>query len=292
MSTQEDPEPDPPVGEEDRKSHRSSKGKENARCWKKAAFFFGSVAVLLLAGLATSLGIFLSKTECEPPPRRNESTTTYLGSAFPGAQVTYVCQAPLLFPDNFPTFILTCTDDLHWEPRDVPSCGIYTSRVCHLPDLGLIVTGRPSNADLEIEIILQGTLPPSMQADIPTYDDSVCIYDDLVQKPTTIASPTGSATNEGVMVVVAFDSVDPWAPYEVRLRSIGTKLAVTVLQGNTTAVALTSLAINTTTPAATDTTDTGSPTHTTTIPDATHSTETQDTTDVTGTADTTISSTT
>lgn len=76
---------------------------------------------------------------------------------------------------------------------------------------------------------------------------------------------------------VAFQSVDPWAPYEVRLRGIGTKLAVTVLQGDTTAITLTSLAA---------TTDTGSSTHHSTA------TGTQDTTDITGIEDTITSTTT
>ncbi|XP_045131224.1 uncharacterized protein LOC123516147 isoform X2 [Portunus trituberculatus] len=290
MSTQEDTEPGTPVAEERRKCQLFSKGKENSQCWKKAALFFGSVALLLLIGLATSLGIFLSKSECKPPPRRDNSTTTYLGSASPDTQVTYVCQVPLLFPDNSPTFTLTCTDDLLWLPRDVPSCGIYTSRTCHLPDLGLTLTGRPSTDGLEIEIQLQGAVPPSLQVDIPIYDDSMCAYDQLEQEPTTTASPTGRAAD--VVVVVVFQSVDPWAPYHVCLRSIGTKLAVAVLQGDTTATILTSLHANTTTPVSTDTTDTDISTHHTTTSKATHSTETQDTTDVTSTADTTISGTT
>lgn len=285
MSTQEDPEPNPPATEEDGKSQRSSKGQANAGWWRKVAFFFGATTIVFLACLATALGIFLTKNECAPPPRRDNSTTTYLGSASPGTQVTYVCEEPLLFPDNSPTFTINCTDDLRWEPRDVPSCGIYTSRVCRVPDVGLTLTGRPSTDDLKIEITLQGTLPPSLKVDIPTYDDSVCTYDELVQESTKTASPTRAADG-AVTVVVAFQSVDPWAPYEVRLRGIGTKLAVTVLQGDTTAITLTSLAANTTTPATTDTTDTSSSTH------HTAATGTQNTKDITGTADTTVSSTT
>ena len=64
MSTQEDPEPGTPVAEESKKCHRNLRGKEDPKCWRKVAIFFGSVALCLLIALATSLGIFLSKELC------------------------------------------------------------------------------------------------------------------------------------------------------------------------------------------------------------------------------------
>lgn len=266
MATQQESDTARSEVEEHQRSRKGSMENEIMEPWKKASFVLGSVAILLLAGLIASLAIFLNKTECGPPISRDNSTTTYLGSASPGTKVTYVCQTPLLFPDNSPSFTLTCTNDLQWEPKDIPSCGIYDGRVCSLPNLGLTLTGRPYDNGLQIEITLAGQLPAYMQVDIPTYDDALCDYEEAAQE--SIASPTvrpklparliTPREDFSEMVVVFFESADPWAPYEVRLRSIGTRLAVTVLQQETTFIVFTSFTAFATTPDVSDATNTTS----------------------------------
>ncbi|XP_050727009.1 uncharacterized protein LOC127003976 [Eriocheir sinensis] len=229
--------------------------------WKKASFVLAAAAILLLIGLATSLGVFLAKTECEPPSTLNNATTTFLGSAVPGTEVDYFCHAPLFFPGGSPSFTVTCNNDLQWSP-EVPLCGIYSSRQCTFPDQNLTLASSPANpAGLEVKLTLDGSSPPqTVQLDIPRYENDLCAYGGTLQNTATFLSgrqrspallaATTLDNETAVVVVVVFESVDPTQLFEVRVRSVGFSLAVTVLQEAIIETIITSYPANSTTTAA------------------------------------------
>ncbi|KAK4327513.1 hypothetical protein Pmani_002022 [Petrolisthes manimaculis] len=117
--------------------------------------------------------------ECVPPPHLANATTTYLGSASPGTQVSYVCQPPLVFPDNADIFTITCQENRLWRPTDIPSCAGHTLRLCSYPsqntELTLATHSYPDS--LVVEVTVPEPVPSTLLLDIPAQDDHThCSY--------------------------------------------------------------------------------------------------------------------
>ncbi|XP_071530421.1 uncharacterized protein [Panulirus ornatus] len=231
--------------------------------WRFFAYAFGAASVLLLAGLATSLGVFLTKTECGAPPSLAQATTNYRGSAPPGSQVTYVCQHPLVFPDNSKTFSIRCNDNLRWDSTHVPSCGSRSERQCTVSegDASLTLTTSNTLTSFEVQVTLRGPIPPSLVVDIPAGDETMCSYTNMTRASSASGAPPSrqwsgardevsftSQEEEIHTVVVEDTTIDPRAPYEVRLRSVGAKVALSLLQGKYVKIFFASFSISSTTP--------------------------------------------
>ncbi|KAK7069170.1 hypothetical protein SK128_004970 [Halocaridina rubra] len=239
-------------------SQRRKKDNHSRINWRMIAAISTILALLLAIGLSVALGIFLRKTECSPPPKHLLATTTYLGSAKSGSEVTYFCPRPLVFPNNEHTFPIQCQNRLKWNVTDIPPCGRDGEKHCNGLindenfDLSLVV--KDDVTSFMVELRLEGQIPKSYLLDVDSEDETKCSYGTdtyttesfkaqrkhMTHKSPLIAMESLWAEHKNgdtlhqtpVYTVRVTDSVlDPGVPYEILIRGSGNFIALTLRQG-------------------------------------------------------------